>query len=392
MASGCPAPDDVVDDQGRRFSKILVADVGKPRRPSLDFLKPLPPTPAHPPLPKLDRGVLLGAASPEVAQETEEEPKAPENPTTSSSQRPGTSASFLIGRSTESGRIRFTQSLKPAEEILRKRLIELDVAPEEYIEEDNAAESLELDDSDSEQNPEDTASTSQVDRPDVPASPSIIEVERLPEIDKLEEAIDFLGGDKLGQLYDRCREQDPEKAGNLTASRVLKAFIDVVPGAMRRKSVWRELIITLAPGDELINYTTLLGTISKRKLQMDVDTGPLLTEALVREIGQLLPSRPSTTQVKKELTRRQVIAELAAIAARDPTIDLERLKLVGFKTKLAIGEMHDLISSCGLSTAFEPIFERLLASFQTQDGQFHFGAFAGCLDRLRRHIPTSGDV
>ncbi|GMS84720.1 hypothetical protein PENTCL1PPCAC_6895, partial [Pristionchus entomophagus] len=211
--------------------------------------------------------------------------------------------------------------------------------------------------------------------------------DRLPGIHGLLPALNNLTMDKLRTIHDNCRYRDINNRGLLTSQQILQCFAQIVPSATFHSSPWTLLLRQMAPSNQLVDYDQFFKLLAREKFGGGFDDSKksladMLMNAKSSIKGHLTTPFTSEHSIR-EKGKLQIVQDMENLISRFPQIDLGRLKVATVKKKIAMEELKLILDLHGFESQFRPLFPRLLMSFRTDGGLFHYSAFVDALSRVR---------
>ncbi|KJH43576.1 hypothetical protein DICVIV_10408 [Dictyocaulus viviparus] len=207
----------------------------------------------------------------------------------------------------------------------------------------------------------------------------------------LQSAVDNLSSNRIKTILNTCRFYDRELRKYLNVPTLVKCFGEVIPSVHSPFSPWRKFLNQLAPKGEFIEYEKILRLVENSKqIENPAETIPdlLNSENIKKAAAMLIPSKRRRT---RERCRVQVMMEIKKLLKRYPELNLDRLETATTQKVIQLSEFNMLLEMYGLSTLFQPFYQRLISCFLTYDHKFHYSAFLACLSLIRpsERLPSS---
>ncbi|PAV81584.1 hypothetical protein WR25_03077 isoform C [Diploscapter pachys] len=156
------------------------------------------------------------------------------------------------------------------------------------------------------------------------------------DIPGLKEVIESMSMREFNKIIMVCRKCDTESHGLLNETAILECIKKIFPESSSAISPWSQLLRSIAPNGELIDYEGLADLIKstvsigprKMRRMSTMDSISNLPDVLtskhyVQAMLPQLPSRPSSSQERRERGRLQVMTDIEVLMMRQPGLQSE---------------------------------------------------------------------
>ncbi|CAI5442358.1 unnamed protein product [Caenorhabditis angaria] len=227
-------------------------------------------------------------------------------------------------------------------------------------------------------------------RPTSSTSTVIQEIGTIPatfsEFRQFSADLDHITYEEISQIAQLCTISDEAKHGTINTKTLINAVKNVLID--EQSSSWVELIESIFLGNELVDYAEFFRVILEDKQSRDalVHLPEVLESDDHVSVFTELPSRPTSRQEKRERGRANLIIDLEVCLARNPHIEISRLKEATDKSVISVDEFQTILQMYIFDSEILDFESRIIDCFMTHDKMFCFSAFVGCLDQVKPHL------